>query len=270
MRRWNMAAALLMVGASGLAGAQQTPPAFVGSIPTRADYAVGVEYGGPIVPAAPVVIAAMGVPAPTLTETGTLPTGISFSIVPSPMANETVAVLSGTPGAGSEGTYNLILTASNGVGADAVSPLTLNIVDGTVPISGGFTANWYDASQSGHGFSIEVLPDSMMLAEWFVFAPDGGQAWVVALGPIGGNVAVLQGVQPVGAGGRFPPNFNPAELQGQPWGTITFTFSDCNNGTANWQPTATGYTSGSIPIMRLTTPLGLDCPSPIFFATRPN
>jgi hypothetical protein len=90
--------------------------------------------------------------------------------------------------------------------------------------------------------------------------PNGGQSWIVATGPIAGNTAVLQGFQPVGSGGRFPPNFDPSQLHNQAWGTITFTFTDCNNGQVSWQPTATGYTSGSIPITRLTMPAGLTCP----------
>ena len=46
----------------------------------------------------------------------------------------------------------------------------------------------------------------------------------------------------------------------QAWGTITLTFTDCNNGQVSWQPTAAGYTSGSMPIARLTIPAGLSCP----------
>jgi hypothetical protein len=92
-----------------------------------------------------------------------------------------------------------------------------------------------------------------------VFAPNGGQSWIVAMGPISGNTAVLQAAQAVGPGGQFPPNFNPARVNAKDWGTLTFTFTDCNNGQASWQPTAAGYTSGSMPIARLTMPAGLSC-----------
>jgi len=129
-----------------------------------------------------------------------------------------------------------------------------------VPITPGFTGNWYDPSQSGHGFSIEILPGNQMLADWYVFAPNGGQSWIVAMGPISGNTAVLQASQAVGPGGQFPPNFNPTRVNAKAWGTITVTFTDCNNGQASWQPTAAGYTSGSMPIARLTQPAGLSCP----------
>src|SRR5207302_6600685 len=54
-------------------------------------------------------VAATGFPAPTLTETGTLPTGVTF--------NAGTGVLSGTPAAGTTGTYTITFTAANGVGS---------------------------------------------------------------------------------------------------------------------------------------------------------
>ena len=130
--------------------------------------------------------------------------------------------------------------------------------DGT--ITPGYTGNWFDTEQPGHGFSIEVLPGNQMLAEWYVFGPNGGQAWLVATGPITGKSAVLQVSLPVGAGGRFPPNFDPTQLGNQSWGTITFSFTDCDHGLVAWRPTQAGYTAGTLPITRLTTPAGLSCP----------
>ena len=127
-------------------------------------------------------------------------------------------------------------------------------------IGPGMTGNWFDPAQDGHGFSIEVLSGNRMLADWFVYAPNGGPAWIFATGPITGNTAVLQGFQKIGIGGRFPPNFDPSKLQDLLWGTLTFTFTDCNNGQVSWQPVVAGYTSGSMPITRLTMPAGLSCP----------
>jgi len=127
-------------------------------------------------------------------------------------------------------------------------------------IGPGMTGNWYKAAANGHGFSIEVLPGNQLLAQWYVYAPNGGADWIVATGPITGNSAVLQGYQKVGDGGRFPPNFDPTQLQNRLWGTLTFTFTDCNTGQVSWQPVVAGYTSGSMPITRLTMPVGLSCP----------
>jgi hypothetical protein len=159
---------------------------------------------------------------------------------------------------GAETGASTLSVVANGI---ASAPVNVVVADAgsTFAIGPGITGNWYDTRQSGHGFSIEVLPGNELIAEWYVFAPNGGQSWIVANGPITGNTAVLQGYQPVGPGARFPPNFNSSQLQNQPWGTITFTFTDCNNGQVSWLPTAQGYPSGSIPITRLTMPAGLIC-----------
>ena len=127
-------------------------------------------------------------------------------------------------------------------------------------IGPGISGNWFDPNESGHGFSIEVLPGNRMLAQWYVYAPEGGPVWIVASGAIDGATATLQGYRKVGAGGRFPPNFESGQVQDQLWGTITFTFSDCNSGRVDWQSVVAGYASGSIPIVRLTMPAGLACP----------
>ena len=62
---------------------------------------------------------AIGSPVPTLGESGTLPAGVTF--------NASTGVLSGTPAAGSGGTYNLTFTASNGVGSPATQSFTLTV-----------------------------------------------------------------------------------------------------------------------------------------------
>ena len=205
--------------------------------------------------------------ADSLTFSSILPSGIvNCPFIPFPPP--TTSSFSVNLGSLLAGTYvvtwNIYLSQSSGSPTlQSSTSATLVVRPGViawVAISPGFTGNWFDPSQSGHGFSIEVLPDNMMLAEWFVFAPYGGQAWIVATGPITGNTAVLQGYYPVGPGGLFPPNFNPSQLQNQPWGTITFTFTDCNSGKVSWLPTVAGYTGGSIPITRLTIPAGLICP----------
>jgi hypothetical protein len=101
-----------------------------------------------------------------------------------------------------------------------------------LPIDPGFTGSWYKPAQNGHGFALEVIPGSppQLFASWFTFAPQGSQSWIVGLGPIDGNRAVVRGSQTTGSGARFPPNFDAANVRQEDWGTLTFTFSDCNHG----------------------------------------
>ena len=64
-------------------------------------------------------ITATGDPTPSLTLTGTLPSGVTF--------DSTTGVLSGTPAGGTSGTYPLTITASNGVSPDATQNFILTV-----------------------------------------------------------------------------------------------------------------------------------------------
>jgi hypothetical protein len=66
-----------------------------------------------------------GFPTPTLSESGALPSGVTF--------NTTTGVLSGTPAAGTQGTYPITFTASNGVGSNAMQSFTLAVVPPPAP-----------------------------------------------------------------------------------------------------------------------------------------
>jgi len=131
------------------------------------------------------------------------------------------------------------------------------------PIRPGLTGSWYNAGQVGQGFSIQVLPGQplRLMVSWFVFGPNGGQAWIVGEGPVSGTRAVLPAYQMSGAGARFPPAFDPQNVNADTWGTLTFTFSDCNHGHVTWTSTAPGYGNGSMELQRLTLPAGVSCPA---------
>ena len=72
-----------------------------------------------------------GNPTPTLTETGALPAGVTFV-----NNGNGTATLSGTPAAGTAGSYPITIVAHNGVGSDATQHFTLTVV--AAPISTGF------------------------------------------------------------------------------------------------------------------------------------
>lgn len=136
-------------------------------------------------------------------------------------------------------------------------------VQGTTPppppanLSPGYTGAWYNPAQDGHGIFIEILPNNVMVAAWYVFGPDGGQSWIVGAGNITGNTATISGT--LATGTRFPPNFNAAQVVRTPWGQLVFTFTNCNTGRLDYASTLPGYGSGSIPLTRLTLPAGSAC-----------
>jgi large repetitive protein len=63
-------------------------------------------------------VTATGTPAPTFSETGALPSGVTLA---------TNGTLSGTPASGTVGTYPIVITATNGVSPDATQSFTLTV-----------------------------------------------------------------------------------------------------------------------------------------------
>jgi len=126
-----------------------------------------------------------------------------------------------------------------------------------VPITSGFTGAWYDPEQSGHGIFIEVLPGNQMLAWWFTFNPEGTQqAWFGNVGASDGDSATIDALQALG--GRWIPNFDPANVTQQAWGRLTFQFTDCNHGEVTFSTPGT-YGNGHMDLVRITQPAGLEC-----------
>ena len=106
-----------------------------------------------------------------------------------------------------------------------------------------------------------------MVAIWFVYTPDGtGQNWIFAEGPYDPTSNTVTLPAELLTGAKFPPNFNAADvhkLNNANWGTIKFTFSDCNHGTASWHSDFPGYNMANdmpLAIQRLTQIAGTTCP----------
>jgi hypothetical protein len=130
-----------------------------------------------------------------------------------------------------------------------------------MPIGAGFTGTWYDPSQSGHGVMLEVLSDDRLLAYWFTFTPDGTQqAWFGGVGSIAANQAVIYAER--GQGGAWIPNFDPAAYSHPLWGTLTFTFTDCDHGRVDFAGDGIDSIWGEnfMNLTRLTRPAGVNCP----------
>ncbi len=96
-------------GSSGPSLAINGPPVIF--TPNEADFAVGTADS--------FTVSTSGFPAPTISESGTLPAGLTFDAV--------TGVLSGTPAVGTQGDYSVTITASNGIAPDAVQSFKMVI-----------------------------------------------------------------------------------------------------------------------------------------------
>ena len=126
-------------------------------------------------------------------------------------------------------------------------------------ISPGFTGLWFDASKPGFGAHIEVLdpaspggPDRVAVA-WYVYNDSGDQRWIVGEGTINGDTATIP-TAIYTDGGLFPPNFNPAQVQTRTFGSLSFRFSNCNEGVLSYNSADAefGNREGQIALTRLT------------------
>ena len=144
----------------------------------------------------------------------------------------------------------------NLLAASIVSVLSVSSAH-AVLVSGGFTGNWRNAATDGQGFQMQVLPDGRAGAFWFTFDGSGNQVWISGVGTVENNQLTMQMRRPVGA--QFGPNFNSDDIQRIPFGTVSMSFDDCNNGTVTWQSDDPQFGSGSMPIERVTSSAGVNC-----------
>jgi hypothetical protein len=68
-------------------------------------------------------VTATGFPTPSITRSGSLPSGVTFS-----NNGNGTATLAGTPASGAVGVYHLTFTASNGVSPNATQTFTLKVI----------------------------------------------------------------------------------------------------------------------------------------------
>lgn len=137
-------------------------------------------------------ITTMGTPAPSLTFTGTLPTGASFV----DNGNGT-ATLSGTPTASTANNYPLAITANNGVGTAAVQNFTLVVNQGAAILSGNSTT--FTVGVAGTFTVMTSGSPTPALTETPPLVPTG-----VTFVDNGNGTATLSGTPAAGTGGTYP------------------------------------------------------------------
>ncbi len=125
-------------------------------------------------------------------------------------------------------------------------------------MNAGLNDAWYDPETNGQGFFITIFPDlGLASLAWFTYDTelppedavsnlgDPGHRWLLGLGPIDGNKAVLD--VSVTSGGLFD---TPTDFTEVSDGQIILTFDSCNSGTVEYDITSIGQT-GIVPIVRV-------------------
>jgi N-acetylneuraminic acid mutarotase len=117
---------------------------------------------------------------------------------------------------------------------------------------------WFVPSRSGEGWMVEELADGRAVVYWFTYDPQGRQAWTLGVGTRNGNrIDITE--NNITRGTRFGSGFNPAAVQLVRWGTLSLTFTDCNNVDVTYASTLPGYGSSARRATRLTAMAGAVC-----------
>src|SRR5208283_285733 len=130
-----------------------------------------------------------GDPAPSLTEAGPLPSGVTFT----DNGNGT-GMLAGAPGAGTAGTYSLTFTASNGMSPNATQSFKLT-VDQTPAITSG-ASNTFTAGTPGTftvtttGVPAPSLTETGALPSGVTFVDNGNGTGTLAGAGTGGTYSL--------------------------------------------------------------------------------
>ncbi|MGB7052007.1 MAG: putative Ig domain-containing protein [Acidimicrobiales bacterium] len=179
-----------------------------------------------------------GGPAPALSESGALPSGVTF------VDNHNgTATLAGTPAAGTGGSYPITLTANNGISPNAAQSFTLTVDQAPAVTSG--TATTFDEGSPGtftvttSGNPVAVLSETGALPSGVGFVDNGN------------GTAALSGTPAGGTRGSYPITIT-ADNGVSPNGTQTFTL------TVDAAPTVTSadnttFTAGSSGTFTVTT-----------------
>jgi DNA-binding beta-propeller fold protein YncE len=129
-------------------------------------------------------LAVSAVPAATLTETGTLPAGLTMS---------PAGVFSGTPAAGTLGTYPITVSASNGVSPD--STISLTIVVDIAPVITSPASATFQTGVPG-SFTVQATGNPVPAISVVDYP-----SWMTV--SQGSSSAVLSGTPPAGSGGLW-------------------------------------------------------------------
>lgn len=142
----------------------------------------------------------------------------------------------------------------------ASGPVFVEQTDLPIAFNTGLNDAWYNPDTDGQGFFINVFPDNnLVFLSWFTFDTerppesvpfklgDPGHRWLTAQGFYDQGIADLTVF--LTAGGVFDSDEPPASSP-LGYGKMTLSFSDCNNGTVDFDLASSGE-SGTIPITRV-------------------
>ena len=248
--------------------------------PSTATFSTGV--------AGTYTITTTGYPAPSITETGTLPTGLTFT----DNGNGT-GTITGTAATGTAGTYPVSLSATNSSGSTATLALTITVSSAAAPAITSSAVADFTLNQAGSititttGSPTPALSEAGTLPAGLTFtnngngtatisgtptatgatnltitasngiSPDATQTIPLVVGQAPGFTSAVSATAAVGAAFTFTVTTTGYPAPSFGWSNLPpgITFTDNGNGTGTLSGTPT--TAGSYPVaLTATSPYG--------------
>jgi cytochrome c2 len=124
-------------------------------------------------------------------------------------------------------------------------------------VTSGISGTWFDTARDGEGYMIDVAAEGVVAVSFYTYDGLGNPYYLIGSGTVDGDTFVIDFHATHGA--VYGADFDPLDVQREPWGTGTFTFSGCHAGTAYIEPNdafAVDFEPLSVQISRLTPPVG--------------
>jgi hypothetical protein len=125
------------------------------------------------------------------------------------------------------------------------------------PLGNRISGLWFDPATSGEGLVLMRVAADRLVGFWNTFDLDGEPMWLLADGPFDGERWLAQAQR--SRGPRFGPDYDPGQVQVQPWGELDVRFQDCERARLHWRASVAGFGSGERSLRRLASLAGLGC-----------
>lgn len=123
------------------------------------------------------------------------------------------------------------------------------------------TGSWFDPSNPGQGFNIEVLDNKKFVVYWYAY-DQAEPLWLTGVGTFSDDTVTIQNLETF-RGSNFGINHNKDLVERSDFGTLSIKFTSCDSGSVSYNSIA-GFGSGTIQITRLTSISNLQCNPPNF------
>ncbi len=100
-------------------------------------------------------------------------------------------------------------------------------------IGARYSGSWYDVTHDGEGFVVQIINPSTAVVYWFTYDREGKQRWYFGVGAFEGHRMVIRELLEA-SGGRFGPDFDPAEVIFEPVGSLVLSMFDGTRGKADY------------------------------------